>query len=211
MPIWVAVALFGAAAPLSDQTPPRMLAVGCWMWVPADPQVVVPFFTPSQYWFMMVPQLSALPNRPLKNFCRSAAAPAGSFDHCEPQKTRNTFGCGDTTPVLALEPTARVLPLAAWKPAGWIGLTPARTGSAAASGAGLACTAACASGTAPKAARMAITATSTPRGNREGGRRAGDGRGATAIPPCQITMRDNVVSHSDAEHFDTGQWNRLCR
>src|SRR2546421_8988613 len=170
LPSWVALALPGAAALLSNQTPPSVLAVGCWMWMPADPQVVVPFGTPSQYWFMMVPQLSAVPNRPLKRFCRSVAAPAGSFDHWEPQKTRYTFRCGDTTPVLALEPTARVLPLRAGKAVGCTGLTPCRAGSAAD---GADRSAACASGTVPKAARTAMAATR-------------DGRKDTAIPPATL-------------------------
>ena len=96
------------------------------MWVPADPHVTVPAGTASQYWFMMVPQVSAVPNNPRNRFCSPLAAPAGSFDHWVPQNTRYTAGFGDTTPVLALDPTDKVLLASGRTAFGCIGLTPYR-------------------------------------------------------------------------------------
>src|SRR4030081_213454 len=91
-----AVALVGSALALSNHTPASGVTVGCLMWVPLVPQFEVPVGTPSQYWFMIVPQVSTVPNSPLKNFCMSGATPAGSLHHCLPQNTRYTGGLGET-------------------------------------------------------------------------------------------------------------------
>src|SRR5579859_2984803 len=91
------------------------------MWMPELPHVVVPAATPSQYWLMIVPQLSLVPLRPVKKLCNALAAPAGSDAHCDPQNTRYTFGIGETTPVLALDLTESVLRLGfALGPALWV-------------------------------------------------------------------------------------------